>query len=156
MHELSVVKRLFSLSLLALGLASGILGAEACKNHADPARQTAMICERVYRICPNVVPANPAEAEVCASEFRGPCGAELRQYVQCSLGKCDDAGAIDRLEIERVCLATLEAYRKCDDEFGADGGDAGREGGDDQGQLPPFIVDSGPGDAGITDGAIRD
>lgn len=154
---MSIVKRLFPLSLIALGLGAGLLlCAEACKNHADPARQTAMICERVYRICPAVVPANPAEAEVCASEFRGPCGAELRQHVQCTLGKCDDAGAIDRLEIERVCLATLEAYRKCDDEFGGDAGDGGREGGGDQGQLPPFVIDSGPGDAGIVDGAARD
>ena len=107
-------------------------------------RTTAMTCERVYRVCPNVVPANPSEAAACADAFRSRCGAELRQHVQCTMGKCDDAGAVDRLAVERLCLATLEAYRSCEEE------DAG-EGGVDEGQLPPFVVDSGPGDAGTRD-----
>lgn len=101
-----------------------------------------MICERVYRVCPNVVPANPSEATLCAEAFQGPCGPELRQHVQCSMGKCDDAGNVDRLEVERVCLATLEAYRACEEDD--DGG--ARDGGVDQGQLPPFPVDAGTRD----------
>ena len=54
------------------------------------------------------------------------------------------AQLVDRLAVERVCLATLEAYRECEEN---DGG----EGGVDEGQLPPFVVDSGQGDAGTRD-----
>lgn len=132
------VRRLLSVLLLSLGLV--LVGAAACEKHADPARTTAMICERVYRVCPVVVPVSPSEAAHCADMFQGRCGAELRQHVQCAVGKCDDAGVIDRLEIERVCLATIEAYRRCQDE------DAGDGGGVDEGQLPPFVIDGGTRD----------
>jgi hypothetical protein len=109
----------------------------ACKDHADPARTTAHACERVYRVCPNATPASSDDAELCADAFQGRCGAELRQQTQCATAKCDDAGLIDRVAVERACFATIEAYRKCEE---TDGGVRGP----DEGQLPPF-------DAGTTD-----
>lgn len=108
----------------------------ACKEHADTARTTAQACERVYRACPKAIPASTNDATECADVFSGRCGAEMRQHVQCVTGKCDDAGAVDRVEVERACFATIKAYRDCED---SDGGVRGP----DEGQLPPF-------DAGVT------
>lgn len=124
----------------------GLLLLVACKDHADPARTTGQSCERVYGICPNATPASSEDAQRCADEFQGRCGAELRQYVQCASGKCDDAGAIDRVGIEGACFATIDAYRKCEE---SDGGVRGT-GGTDEGQLPPFPT--GVSDAGANDG----
>jgi hypothetical protein len=109
----------------------------ACKDHADPARTTGQSCERVYKVCPSMIPASSDDAARCADVFQSRCGAELRQYVQCTTGKCDDAGAVDRLEVERACYGSIEAYRKCEE---TDGGVRAP----DEGQLPPF-------DAGTTD-----
>jgi hypothetical protein len=108
----------------------------ACKDHADTPRTTAQACERVHEVCPEAIPPSPDDATQCADAFKSRCGAELRQYVQCSVGKCDDAGAVDRVEVERACVATIEAYRAC---IERDGGEAGP----DEGQLPPFVIDAG-------------
>jgi hypothetical protein len=117
-----------------------ILLLAACKDHADTSRTNARSCERVYEICSNATPASEEDARVCADELSGRCGAELRQYVQCSSGKCDDVGEIDRVGIEKACFATIEAYRKCEE---TDGGVRGT----DEGQLPPF-----PDAGAVTDG----
>jgi hypothetical protein len=115
------------ISFLALALAT----AAACEKHADPTRTTAITCERVYRVCPGLSPATEAEATACADVFQSRCGAEMRQHVQCATGKCTDAGAVDRVEVERACFATIAAYRECTE---TDGGPEGP----DEGQLPPF------------------
>jgi hypothetical protein len=122
--------------LLLLLLLSAVL-LVACKEHADPARTTAITCERVYRVCPGISPATKDEAAQCADIFQGRCGAEMRQHIQCVTGKCDDAGAVDRIEVERVCFSTIASYRECDE---SDGGVRGP----DEGQLPPL-------DAGVTE-----
>lgn len=108
----------------------------ACKDHADTSRTSAQACERVYRICPSAIPASETDNTVCADVFTDRCGAEMRQYVQCATSKCDDAGAIDRVAIERACFGSIEAYRECN---ARDGGPVGP----DQGQLPPFPTDAG-------------
>ena len=120
-----------------------LLFVTACKDHADTARTNAQSCERVYKICSNATPASEEDARICADEFQGGCGAELRQYVQCATGKCEPAGTIDRVGIERACFASIEAYRTCEE---SDGGVRGT----DEGQLPPFATDAG--DAGANDG----
>jgi hypothetical protein len=104
---------------------------------ANTARTTVISCEKVYEVCPAVIPPSRDEAEECANIFQGPCGAEMRQHIQCTMGKCDDAGAIDRVAVERACFATFEAYRRCND------GETEGGAGPDQGQLPPFPVEAG-------------
>jgi hypothetical protein len=130
------VRRTFLvISLFALAL----MTAAACEEHADPARTTAITCERVYRVCPGLSPATESEATACADVFQSRCGAEMRQHIQCVAGKCDDAGAVDRGEVERVCFATIKSYRECTE---TDGGAKGP----DEGQQPPFVLDAGGAD----------
>lgn len=108
---------------------------------ADKARTTVITCEKVYRVCPSMPAANEEEAAQCADVFQGRCGAEMRQYIQCVMGRCDDAGAVDRVGAENACFSTVQAYRSCD--TGEREGGAGP----DEGQLPPFAADaSAPND----------
>ena len=117
--------------LLVIAFAASVVFVAFTACDPDPARTGVITCERVYRVCPGVVPANHTEAAQCADIFQGRCGAEMRQHVQCATGRCDDAGGHDRVAVERACVATIEAYRACTE------GDGGG-GGVDEGQLPPF------------------
>lgn len=126
--------------LLATALAATTAAAGIAACDGNGSRTTVIACERVYRVCPAVVPASPIEAEQCANIFQGRCGAEMRQHIQCITGKCDDAGAVDRIAGERECYATFEAYRRCED------GETEGGAGPDEGQLPPFVTDAASSD----------
>jgi hypothetical protein len=127
-----LVRRLLFGSLLVA--VATVIAVAACDGNT--ARTTVITCEKVYRVCPTLPPASPDEAEECADIFQGRCGAEMRQHIQCVTGKCDDAGAPDRVAAERACFATIEAYRRCVD------GETEGGAGPDQGQLPPFSTDA--------------
>jgi hypothetical protein len=131
------VSSVFQRSLLAgvVGVATtlGVIG--ACKE--DAARADATSCELVYRVCPNVRRATSGEAQECADIFQGTCGANMRQYIQCVTGSCDDGGVVDRAEAERKCFGVLEAYRNCAARPPADAGAR-----PDEGQQPPFPLDA--------------
>lgn len=123
-------------SILSIACLGALTFAAIAACEADEARTEAIACERVYRVCPTMPPATSDEGATCADIFQGRCGAEMRQYVQCATGKCDDAGAIDRVAIENACFSTIDALKEC--ESGEREGGAGP----DQGQLPPFSADA--------------
>lgn len=133
------VRRLLLATFLAV-IAATITAVAIAACDVNTARTTVITCEKVYKVCPAVVPASPDDAEECANIFQGRCGAEMRQHIQCIIGKCDDAGAVDRVAAERECYATFEAYRRCND------GETEGGAGPDQGQLPPFPTDAATAD----------